>query len=255
MELADKQNGEVAIASPSQTGFTWLVFDAVGTLIRPEPSVSSAYHTAAVRHGSRLTREEISSRFKAAFHDSELRDLNSPTADLLVGTTSEALERERWRWIVRRVVDDVEDIEPCYLELFDHFAQTESWRCFDDVADLLPRLTNAGYRLAIASNFDDRLTGLVRGFFELAVVERSIVSSLVGYRKPSAEFYGALLRELDCGRADVLMIGDDYENDVLGARRAGISALLLRRSGTEAVDPQEIASLSDLPSWMSDFRN
>jgi len=260
MELANKLEGEVAIATPEQTGFRWLVFDAVGTLIRPEPAVSSAYHAVAVRHGSKLSLEEIGHRFKGAFQASEVRDLSSSASApdaagrsataVMVRPTSEALECERWRWIVRTVVDDLEDVEPCYLELFDHFARTESWRCFDDVAGMLPQLAKAGYRLAIASNFDDRLTGLVHGLPELASVERSIVSSLIGFRKPSADFYSALVRELDCNPAEMLMVGDDYANDVLGARRAGLSALLLRRTGTETIDEQEIVSLNDLPAWL-----
>jgi len=258
MELADKLNEVATIATPTQTGFRWLVFDAVGTLIRPEPSVPSAYHAAAVRHGSRLTLAEIGIRFKAAFQASELRDVSaseghfqstsrSPTA---VRPTSEALEQERWRWIVRTVVSDVEDVEPCYQELFEHFARTESWRCFDDVAEMLLRLAQAGYRLAIASNFDARLTGLVHGLSGLAVVERSVVSSLIGFRKPSGDFYAALVRELNCDPAEVLMVGDDYDNDVLGARQAGLSALLLRRTDGEPVDQDEIVSLNELPGWL-----
>ena len=260
MDHTNKSNGDLAIAAPGQTGFQWLVFDAVGTLIRPEPSVSAAYHAVAARHGSRLSLEETSSRFKAAFQASELRDVSPCAAKssaaigsqmtATVRMTSEALERERWRWIVRTVVDDLEDVEPCYLELFDHFARTESWRCFDDVPVMLPRLAEAGYRLAIASNFDDRLNGLVRGLSALASVERSIVSSLVGFRKPSREFYRVLLQELDCRPTDVLMVGDDLENDVIGARQAGLSALLLRRIGTESIEENEIVSLDELPQWL-----
>lgn len=217
----------------------WIAFDAVGTLIRPEPAVGEIYHRVAQRHGSRLTLAEITARFKQAFHDSEV-GWAVPTASSPNGghsppyelTTSEELERERWLRIVKQVIDDVPDATPCFHELYAHFARPESWRCFADVGPALTRLKSAGYRIAVASNFDHRLHAVCDGMPELRDIECRVISALVGYRKPSRGFFNALLAATRCAPDHILMVGDDHENDILGARRAGMQAVFLdRRDG------------------------
>ena len=46
--------------------------------------------------------------------------------------------------------------EACFEELFVHFGQPSSWSCFADVEPALAALSQAGYRLAVSSNFDAR---------------------------------------------------------------------------------------------------
>src|SRR5438105_3948472 len=91
-------------------------FDAVGTLIHPEPSAALAYAQIGQRHGSALSAELVRQRFAAAFAHEE-------AADLAAGLrTSEDRERRRWRTIVAAVLDDVADAEACFAALYEHFA-------------------------------------------------------------------------------------------------------------------------------------
>jgi len=66
--------------------------------------------------------------------------------------------------IVATVLDDVEDIDLCFRELFDCFSQPSVWKCYDDVDESLVALKTQGVRLAIASFFDDRLNTICNGF-------------------------------------------------------------------------------------------
>lgn len=224
----------------------WLVFDAVGTLIHPNPSVAIAYHTIAARFGSRLTVEEIGERFRRAFQQSEL----SIPEELALGcrwTSSDVIEVARWRWIVSEVVTDVPDIKDCFEQIWDHFAAASSWSCFDDVHSTLMGLKSAGYRLAIASNFDSRLHAVCEGHQPLSLIERRIVSSEAGYRKPAPQFYAALTTQCGCTADRILMVGDDADHDVAGPIAAGMHALLLeRRSSNPAKN--SVRSLSELLS-------
>ena len=54
-----------------------------------------------------------------------------------------------------------------------------------------------------------------------------------GYQKPSPEFYSTILRDLNANPAEVLMVGDSFENDVLGANRVGIRAAWLNLKDAE----------------------
>ena len=224
-----------------------IAFDAVGTLITPVPSAGEVYYQTARRFGSRLAADEIARRFKQAFRDSERDDAAAAAEAKLM--TSEQREHECWRCIVARVIDDIPDTVNCFDQLFSHFAQPDSWRCFDDVSEVLTRLEEEGYSLAVASNFDRRLHAVCDGFPVLQKIEVRVISSEVGVRKPGRGFFAALVAQAGCDAKEVLMVGDDFANDVAGARQAGLGAVLLNRRGLADPDqrnPAEIGSLSEL---------
>ena len=66
--------------------------------------------------------------------------------------------------IVATVLDDVEDIDLCFRELFDYFSQPSAWQCYDDIDESLVVLKAQGVRLAIASICDDWLNTICNGF-------------------------------------------------------------------------------------------
>ncbi|WP_165248334.1 HAD family hydrolase [Paludisphaera soli] len=216
-----------------------IVLDAVGTLIQPTPSVAEAYTQAAARQGVELDPKEVKGRFNAAFRS----DLVEGEAGFL--STDEGVERRRWREIVARVLPEVPDPDRAFDELWDHFGRPDNWRVFPDAAPAVEAIREAGMKVCIGSNFDGRLHKVVAGLPELAdAVEVIVVSSEVGYRKPHAAFFGAVCERLGLPADRVLSVGDDLENDVVGAHRAGLSALYLSREG----DPAGLPSVPDLTS-------
>ncbi len=240
--------GHKLLSDPGQ--IKCVAFDAVGTLIQPVPPAAEAYHRVAQRHGSRLSGVEIARRFRFKFSETEQGDLSAPIELRLA--TSEAAERERWRSIVAAVIDDVADPEACFEELFAHFARPESWRCFDDVPDALDGLRQAGVHIVLASNFDGRLRSVCDGLPGMRSVTSRVISAEVGFRKPSPQFFAALIATAGCRAAELLMIGDDRKNDFEGARLAGIPALLVNRAGNRA--PDEIGGLAELTRWLGTGR-
>jgi putative hydrolase of the HAD superfamily len=199
----------------------WIVFDAVGTLIFPDPPVAEVYFAAGLCCGSRLTADEIRSRFRAAL----------AAAYSSCRPTSEPLERMRWQQIVSTVFDDVPDSHgELFEQLWQHFADPQYWRLFDDVAPVLSQLHRRGHRLGIASNFDGRLRHIVAGHPPLAACQPIFVSSEVGFTKPDPRFFATVTRQLAAEPAEILLIGDDETADVTAARAAGWQARLLCRN-------------------------
>lgn len=222
-----------------------VVFDAVGTLIEATPSVADAYQMVGARYGSRLDRDEIKRRFGIAFQEVELK----PTEIDDRHATNEQNERERWRQIVGRVLDDVTDLESCFNELWDHFSQPQSWLCFKD-ARVISQLRDSGLQVAIASNFDSRLNAVCDGLPELAAVKTRVISSTVGFQKPSPQFFEALLAIVGRQPHEVLFVGDDLENDVHGPRQVGIAAVHLDRRA-ETIGPRDSSSIQSLDELIS----
>lgn len=223
---------------------TAVVFDAVGTLIRPEPPAPEVYAAVGRRHGSRLSVAEVASRFQAAFLSEEAVDRERHGL-----RTSEARERERWQAIVRNVLADAADTAACFDELYAHFAKPLAWRCLPDVAESLDFLGNCRLVAGVASNYDHRLHSVLAGTPALRGLEHVVISSEVGWRKPASQFFTALCQRLGLPAANVLLVGDDLANDYEGALAAGLQAVLLdpmcRRPGTRRID-----RLGDLPGLL-----
>ncbi len=212
-------------------GIEGIVLDAVGTLIDPVPSVAEAYAAAAARQGLVVDVAEVKSRFREHFRNDEVDEQLGPMA------TDEAIERRRWRRIVANVLPDLPDLDRGFAELWDHFGRPEAWRCFPDVGPGLEALRGRGIPVRVASNFDGRLRAVAAGLPELAgVVDTLVISSEVGHRKPHPAFYAAACASLDLASDRVLCVGDDPENDVLGAERAGLRGVLLDRDGRRPAD-------------------
>jgi putative hydrolase of the HAD superfamily len=197
-----------------------VVFDAVGTLIHPEPPAPLVYAAVGARFGSRLTPHTIAGRFAAAFQREE-------DADLAAGLrTSEDREQERWRGIVAAVLDDVTDPEACFGDLYHHFSRSEAWRCEPAAVATLKQLTRLGYRLGLASNYDARLRGVLAGLSILPPIAHLVISSEIGWRKPAPAFFARVCQELALPADHVLYVGDDLVNDYAAAGAAGLRAIL-----------------------------
>ena len=139
------------------------------------------------------------------------------------------------------------DPDRAFDELWEHFSRPRSWRCFPDVVPTLKALDVMGVSLCVGSNFDGRLRGVVQGLPELAAwVDSLVISSEVGYRKPHPSFFRAACDHLGLPPERVLCVGDDVENDVRGAIRAGLSALLLDRGAGRPADLPHVANLTAL---------
>lgn len=235
--LSSAENTRMS-SSTLWNGIRGIVFDAVGTLIEPVPSVAEAYTTAARRQGVVLDPKEVRARFHVHFQSDGVH------AQRGFLSTDEETERRRWRMIVNGVLPEVAQPDQAFDELWDHFSQPTSWRSFPDVAATLDALIEQGISVCIGSNFDGRLRGVVNGLPQLrGRAESLVISSEVGYRKPHPSFFQAACTHLELPPAAVLCVGDDLENDVRGAIRAGLSGLLLERG---AHKPDTLAHVSNL---------
>jgi putative hydrolase of the HAD superfamily len=223
------------------TGVRAIFFDAVGTVIHPEPSAGDAYAIIGRRFGSRLGAVEVRQRFGTAFKCQEEEDLRRGLR------TDEKRERERWQRIVAEVLDDVTDRGGCFEALYQHFTQPASWRCDAHTATVIRTLLDQGYRVGLASNFDHRLRNVTSGLPALAGVSPLVISSEVGWKKPAPTFFSALCRNVALTPEQVLLVGDDPDNDLAGAIAAGMHALLFDPHGRYAGQAERrIVSLDQL---------
>lgn len=223
-------------------------FDAGSTLIYPEPSVGEVYARALRRAGIEADGPQVQRRFEEAWR--RLRRQRAAGALEYGSTEPEAMAW--WRRVVRESFAPFgrpDGFEELFLSLWDHFAAAEAWRIYDDVAPTFDALERRGKHIGLISNWDVRLGPLLEQLGLMSRLRWAIISCQVGVEKPEPAIFRRALEACSLPPAKVLHVGDSYREDALGARRAGLRAVLLRRSTDDAPVPDDvtvIASLTEL---------
>lgn len=124
---------------------------------------------------------------------------------------------------------------------------------FPEAIDTLRVLRAAGLRLVVASNWDVSLHGVLARTGLSPLLDGAVSSAEVGSAKPEGLlFTRALALAGETDPAAAWHVGDSLEEDVEGARRAGLEPVLVARRGEPAPHGvRTIASLAELPALLS----
>lgn len=116
--------------------------------------------------------------------------------------------------------------------------------------DALERLRR-DYAIAVISNADGKIDAVLQRCGILDCFASITDSGNVGQEKPHPAIFEAALREMKAQPAESLYVGDVYSVDYVGARNAGMQALLFDVAGAyRERDFPRVESLADLESWL-----
>jgi putative hydrolase of the HAD superfamily len=200
------------MAHLKQGSVTAISLDALGTLVELEPPwehLAAALGTDPDKRLVNAVRAEMA-YYKAHSHTGRdarsLAELRARCASIL----SEALGREV----------DVEAM-----------MEAIRFRPYPDSAPALDALRRRGLRLVCVSNWDCSLPDVLERCGLAARLDGVVTSAGTGSRKPDPAIFaeGLKLAGADAGQA--LHVGDTLDEDVEGARAAGMRALYLDRDG------------------------
>jgi putative hydrolase of the HAD superfamily len=196
-----------------------ITFDVGGTLIEPYPSVGHIYAQVAAGNGyPDISPVKLNGRFAAACK----------------ARPKFQHSRAAWAELVDEVFCGMTLRKPSrtfFDELYDCFSQPKSWSLFKDVVPTLTALSSQKLKLAVISNWDERLRPLLRRLDLDRWFEVIVVSAEADCAKPDAAIFHRAAERLRLSPNAILHVGDDSDHDVHGAHAAGFNALLLRRSG------------------------
>ncbi len=239
-------------------GHQAVFFDAGGTLTFADPSGDEIWVAALEEHGYHVTKERLFHTTGVPgpeFNRSDIVRALRGAAEGLTRDLPSTLEEERAYFrrydamvLERLGIPAAEEI----MESVDRrFQEGLFVRLYEDTEPALQILQDAGCRLGVISNaphdLPDRLEelGLARYFDAITY------SFEVGVEKPHPRIFRTALERLDVPPSRAIHVGDTYGPDILGARGAGMTPILISRSEElPSVDCIAIRSLRDVVSHL-----
>ena len=218
-----------------------VTFDVTHTLLEC-PSLGEQYSTVLARHGIEVDPRDVETAIPLVWQ--ELSASLEPSRDRFAAHPRGA--RGFWQRFVERTCALIGAERPspfAAAELYDRFARAEAWRIADGAPAMLAELKRRGLKLAVISNWDERLPTLLDRLALAHFFDATIVSALVGVEKPHPRIFETALAALGVEPSRALHVGDSRIDDFEGAQAAGMRALLLSRRGDG-----DLAEIRDLPA-------
>ncbi len=204
----------------------YLIFDSYGTLLEMDDFYGRLQRNFA-KFGAHFPPDVV----KTAAH-AEMRHYMRGARMANCLESWNQLRRDCALTLAGAICEQNHKIELSAEQIMQVLSDSVVYKPFPGVKATLAGLKARGIRLAVLSNWDFRLqTALedaeIAPFFDFA-----LSSAQAGTEKPAREFFErglALARRFkpDLKPKECFYIGDHYEKDVLGARRAGMSPLWL----------------------------
>lgn len=220
--------------------YSAIIFDCADTLLHLAPSRETIFRDAASEFGITLPLQDIERAYDIV--------------DFLIKMKSSKIqsqpEKMDFYYSINSALCDVlgirQSLSSLHPHLLDAFRRRKKWQPFMDAAETLQYLAKRA-PLYVLANWDAELKTVLKnvgldGFFRDA-----ISSAELGSEKPERACFDAFLARTSLNPLTTLYIGNEYIADVVGARSAGLTPILVDCKGKiQAADCLRVSSLGDL---------
>ena len=212
--------------------YTDLVFDLYGTLvdIHTEENDLVWEKTAFYYgfYGAHYTPAELKAAFEQELFAREARAGQS--YECFPDIPFEEILASLFR--AKGITDDAGELGIHAAQLF-RITSLEYIRLYPGVREALARFRAMGCRLWLLSNAQRIFTAYELRHLELgAEFDGIYISSDYGCRKPDIRFFNALIQERKLDIGNCLMIGNDLDTDIAGAKNTGLDTLYMHTNLT-----------------------
>lgn len=151
-----------------------------------------------------------------------------------------------------KCLESADDFRNYCLEMSDHFLDLCSSKpgLVLGARELMDYLKGRGYRMHMCSNgFHEVQYKKLHACGLTDYFDHVILSEDAGFNKPAPEFFDYAIKMSGAEKATTLMIGDNFNTDILGAKRYGLATAFFNRfpeyPAPEPID-HEVTSLKQL---------
>jgi HAD superfamily hydrolase (TIGR01662 family) len=144
-------------------------------------------------------------------------------------------------------------VDEAARDIYDQWSACHHFELYEDVPDVLRALHASGMKIGLISNTQRSLTAFQTHFALEGLFAVTLSSFDHGYMKPHRSIFEKALKQIPAEPHEAVMVGDSLQADIEGARRLGMRAVLLSRSGQSDGCPDDIPvirSLRELPALL-----
>jgi HAD superfamily hydrolase (TIGR01549 family) len=224
-----------------------LFFDVGYTLLAPHPSALDIVVGVCAARGSPVDRACLEEQVPAGERALRLQARAHPET----WGDDRAIEA-MWRGYFSTLLGPClaaqgpEQLDACVAEVTRAFAHGASYAPYPDVLPVLKALRGRDLTLGVISDWGSEL-GSILAHHDLArYFDFAVISASMRVAKPNPALFAAALGRADAIPDYALHVGDSYLLDVLGARAAGITPVLLDRAGRHDPAPLDCLVVRDL---------
>lgn len=216
-----------------------VLFDVDFTIARPGPELGpEGYRRLGARFGLQLDPELYATARERAVEGIRRHPELEHDEEIWVAFT------ER---IIRGMGGNTSSAYECALAMTRAWEHAEHFEIYEDALPVLDDLRARGLKLGLVSNTGRDLDAFVA--HHRLDVQAAIGSGAFGRTKPHPTIFRAVLERLEVDPQDAAMVGDSIEDDVEGARAAGIErAFLLDREARFSDADNRLPDLFALPA-------
>ena len=127
------------------------------------------------------------------------------------------------------------------------------WIPFDNVHEVLSQFKSRDLRMGVISNWDNGARSLLQRHDLAKYFDSCIISAEVGINKPDPAIFQLAVQQANVEPHRCLYVGDNYYDDAVGSRRAGMHAVILNRFGNHGVEEIEDAPIIQNLNQIMDY--
>ncbi|KAK5580011.1 hypothetical protein RB653_000023 [Dictyostelium firmibasis] len=241
-----------------------IIFDATGTLFKVRGTISTNYNKVFNQYGININKDidnnflkhfsKLSNEYPSYGHSVE------ETNDGKYKSLSSNGEKNAFLWwnkLMKNLLQSssnlsIEKIEQIplatYLELYNKFGmngndggetkigQHNFWEIYPEVKPTLTKLKEDGCYLGVISNFDERLSPILKQLDIENFFQNNITTSIdCGYQKPHQKIFQHSFNKLlaidpSIKKEEVIYVGDNIKKDCIGSNEFGFTPCLINRN-------------------------
>ncbi len=227
-------------------------FDLFRTLAEYDPPPQRVLHQILVDLGIEVSLEQVErgqlaadKTYFAAYATRPLRQMNP-------AERADFISRHHRQVLTESGIDAGDELVEQTLAEMRRRVDFTKFGLYDDVPPALATLRKRGLSLGLLTNMSREVEHIRRNLGLDQYFSFTVTPEDAGADKPEAAFFGCALERAGVDATEAMHVGDQYPLDIVGARAAGITAVMIDRANMypEITDCPRIRSLAELPDYL-----
>ena len=228
-------------------------FDLFRTLAEYDPPQQRVLHRILVDLGIDVSLEQVERGQLAADKVYFAAYATRPLRQMSPAERADFISRHHRQVLAESGIDAGDELVERTLTEMRRRVNLTKFGLYEDVPTALATLKKRGLALGLLTNMGREVERIRHNLGLDEYFSFTVTPEDAGADKPEAAFFGCALERAGVSAAEAMHVGDQYPLDIVGARSAGIRAVMVDRANMypEITDCPRIRSLAELPDYLT----